>query len=476
MRSNPFELPDAVVKSFSAGGARPHVVLTLTDDAYHHSDCIAKQLSASLGGRVVRIPQYITEHSIDEYLSSKNDSILHLPFFAQRSKQLLSRLLRIVASSGQVVVVGADINDVNELKHIANSVDVAITDKDILEDRISKESISHLLERIASSNVDRSVELLRREGASAADILSNIIFGQLLIRGIDLKAQGGITADVAANAVNEEKESRQNEERIYDELSVVLSQFQEKRKSALKTSTHASSRQGSIKQRFATHGRPNRALARNSRNGMFSLFNTLLAAAPHQIARRVNSPTNNLAYLIEKEDIRRYPYESTPAHLDILILDSSGSMAGHERIRYAKGLVRSFVRHSYRSRSYCSLIVARSNEAKVVVSPTRRTSPLLEELMRTPTGGRTPLYDGLAKAVDTAKAFKKKEPSADISISLLTDGKDNSESINSSELIRSLHRERISTRVFDTTASSSSVIFAENIGATHHIIERMNAR
>jgi len=298
----------------------------------------------------------------------------------------------------------------------------------------------------------------------------------LLIRGIDLTAQNGITTDAAANAVNEEKESRQNEERIYDELRVVLSQVQEKRKSALKASTHASSRQGSIKQRFAIHGRPNRALVRNSRSGMFSLFNTLLAAAPHQIERRVNSPTSNLAYLIEKEDIRRYPYESTPAHLEILILDSSGSMAVRERIRYAKGLVRSFVRHSYQTRSYCSLIVARTNEARVVVSPTRRTAPLLDELKRTPTGGRTPLYDSLAKAIDTVKAFKKKEPSATMGISLLTDGKDNSDSTNVDELVRVLNKERITRKVFNSGAASSSVKFAESIGASHHVIERMHGR
>ena len=209
---------------------------------------------------------------------------------------------------------------------------------------------------------------------------------------------------------------------------------------------------------------------------MFSLFNTLLTAAPHQIARRVNSPTNDLAYLIEKEDIRRYPYESTPSHLEILILDSSGSMAGRERIRYAKGLVRSFVKHSYQRRSYCSLIVARSHEAKVVVTPTRRTAPLLEELKRIPTGGRTPLYDSLAKAIDTANTFKKKEPSATISVSLLTDGKDNSNSSNTDQLRHTLKKRSIALRVFDTSATSSSFEFAEYIGAIHHRIERTSAR
>ncbi len=475
MRSNLFELPDVVVKSFSARGARPHVVLTLSDDAYHHSDLITKQLSASPNQQIARIPQYVTEYSIDEYLSIKVGSILHLPFFAVRSKQLLSRLLRIISSSEQVVVIGAEVNDVNELKHIANSIDVIITNSDILDDSISSESIPYLLERIASSNVDRNVELLRRLGASKTEIFSNIIFGQVLLRGIDQSLQHEAVQN-KIETVAQEQPSSHTDEKVYDELNVLLKKLTQKLKSVAQSSIRSGTRQRIGKQRSLTHGRPNRAFVRNSRSGMFSLFNTLLAAAPHQVIRRKSNQTNSLAYLIEKEDIRRYRYESTPAHLEILILDSSGSMAGRERIRYAKGLVRSFVKHSYKRRSYCSLVVARTNEAKVLVPPTRRTAPLLEELKRTPTGGRTPLYDSLAKAIDIAKVFKMKEPSSHINISLLTDGKDNSESIHSDELIRHLKRERITLRVFDTSIASSSVAFAESIGASHHIIERMIAR
>lgn len=473
MRSNLFELPDTLLTSFSARGASPHVVLALSEDAYHHSDIVAKQLSISLDKQVARIPQYITEYSIDEYLTSKVETILHLPFFAQRSKQLLSRLLRIIGSSEQVLVIGAEVNDVNELKHIANSIDAICTDIVIPED-ISHEVIVKLLERIASSNVDRNVELLRRSGVSEVIIFSNVILGQLFLRGIDLSLQHEAFQNKKESVAQEYESPSSTEEKVYDELNVALTKFAEKRKNTTQSSVRSEARHGVGKQRSLTHGRPNRALVRNSRSGMFSLFNTLLAAAPHQVVRRKNTPSNSLAYLIEKEDIRRYPYELSPAHLEILILDSSGSMVGRERIRYAKGLIRSFVKHSYQRRSYCSLIVARSNEANVVVAPTRRSSPLLDELKRIPTGGRTPLYDSLSKAIDTARAFKKKETSAHISISLLTDGKDNSETTNTSELIRILNRERITRRVFDTDSASSSVAFTESIGASHYIIERMS--
>lgn len=476
MRSNLFELPDVVLKSFSLSGAHPHVVLTLSNDAYYHCDIVAKQLSASLHKQIVRIPQYITEYSIDEYVSSRAGSVVHLPFFAQRSKQLVSRLLRITRSLGQALVIGAELNDVNELKNIANCVDVIISDTEFSLESIDNDAIARILARIASSNVERNVELLRRLDASAGEIFSNVILGQFLLRGIEMSFQREVLQDEEENVAKQESSASNLDEKVYDELNVLLAKFAQKRRAEVHRATLSGSRQGSLKQRSATHGRPNRALVRNSRSGMFSLFNTLLTAAPHQKARTVTSPSSDLAYLIQKEDIRRYPYKSTPAHLEILILDSSGSMAGNERIRYAKGLIRSFVKHSYRIRSYCSLIVARSHEAKVVVSPTRRSFPLLEELKRTPTGGRTPLYDSLAKAIDTAKAFKKKEPSAYISISLLTDGKNNSDSISPDELVRSLNKERIMRRVFDTAKTSSSVVFAENIGATHHVIERMSAR
>jgi Mg-chelatase subunit ChlD len=476
MRSNLFELPDVVVKSFSACGARPHILLTLTDDSYDHSDDVARQLSISLSADVIRIPQYITEYTVDEYLAFRPNGILHLPFFAQRSKQLLSRLLRIVHSKDYTLIIGADRDDVNELTSIANSVDVIITDSNIPEDSIDERTIAYLLKRIASSNVDRNVELLRRSDATPAVIFSNVIFGQLFIRGIDPRVQETRTQDERVSSTQEHTASSPIEEGVYDELKVKLSKYTEKRKSAFKTSAYTGSKAGSIKQRFATHGRPNRTLVRNSRSGMFSLFHTLVAAAPHQVSRRVNTLDSSLAYLLEKEDIRRYQYELTPAHLEILILDSSGSMVGHERIRYAKGLVRSFVKYSYQSRTYCSLIVARSQEAKVVVPPTRRSTPILEELKRLPTGGRTPLYDSLAKAIDVANAFKKKEGSAAISISLLTDGKDNSDISNLNDLVHTLRKGQITLKVFDTKAAPSSIAFARNIGAAHHLIERMSAR
>lgn len=476
MRSNPFELSDVVLKSFSLSGAHPHVVLTLSDDAYYHSDIVAKQLSISLHKQIVRIPQYITEYNIDEYVSPRAGSVVHLPFFAQRSKQLVSRMLRITRSLGQTLVIGAELSDVNELKNIASCVDVVIADTEFFLESVDNDAIARILKRIASSNVDMNVELLRRLDASAGDVFANVIFGQLLLRGIEMSFQDEVVQGEKENVAKQESSTSNVDEKIYDELNVLLTKFAQKRRAEVHRATRFGSRQGNVKQRSATHGRPNRALVRNSRIGMFSLFNTLLAAAPHQVARKKKSPINSLAYIIEKEDIRRYPYESTPAHLEILILDSSGSMAGNERIRYAKGLIRTFIKHSYRRRSYCSLIVARSHEAKVLVSPTRGSAPLLEELKRTPTGGRTPLYDSLAKAIDTAKAFKKKEPFADISISLLTDGKNNSDSINPDELVRSLNKERITRRVLDSANTSSSIVFAKKVGATHHLIERMSAR
>ncbi|HEY6171681.1 MAG TPA: VWA domain-containing protein [Candidatus Kapabacteria bacterium] len=475
MPSNLFELPEVVVKSFSANGARPHVVLTLSDDAYHHSDLVAKQLSASIGIHIVRIPQYVTEYTIDEYLSSKVNAVVHLPFYAGRSKQLLSRLLRLIGASGQVLIIGAEHNDVDELKPVVNSIDVIISDSNATIGSVSNESLPYLLEKVASSNVEKNVALLQRLGATPVDIFSNIILGQLIIRGVDLTGQAAKTQDESVTTTQEQNPSSPIEEKMYNQLEVVLSQYKEKRTSTLKRSDHAGSRGIGLKHRLATHGRPNRAFVRNSHIGMFSLFNTLLVAAPHQVVRRVNAPSSTLAYQLEKEDIRRYPYESTPAHLDILILDSSGSMAGHERIRYAKGLVRSIVSHSYKRRSYCSLIVARSYEANVIVPPTKRTTPILEALKRIPTGGRTPLYDSLEKAIDTANAFKKKEPSATISISILTDGKENADGANIEKLRFAFKKASITRRVFDTSVASSSVEFAKHIGASHHLIERASS-
>jgi Mg-chelatase subunit ChlD len=444
-------------------GAGLRVFLTLSHDEYSDSRSIADDLALRLSKPVFRVPQSVSEYNAEEYLSSRTNSIIHIPFFSQRTKQMFSRILHIARESNSIVVLGAHVDDADELRHYSNLLDIVVVGAQV---QLPESSVPVLLDVIASSNVEKVVEMMRRSKATPQEIMNFVLFGQLLIRGIDLQRQPQTEGSIH----RESRSSLDKKEEVFDMLEAAFRKLQDMKRPVSRTSSHTSSRTTSAK-RIATHGRQNRALVRNSSQGMLSLFHTLIAASPYQNMRRSMQSGNDRAYLLEKEDIRRYPYESSPVSLNILVLDSSGSMAGSERIRYAKGLVRSFVRDGYRKRAYSSLIIARGEEAKITVHPTKRINHLIEELLRVPTGGRTPLSDSLQKSLDVARVFRRREPSAEITVSLLTDGKETADK-HSADIREVFTKERITRRVFDSFKNHTAQAFADRIGASFHVIGR----
>lgn len=472
MLSNLPELPETVLSSFSSRGARPHVVLSLSNDPYSHSRDIAEQLSIECNKHIVRIPQYINEYEIDKYLSSAFGCIIFLPFVSQRSKQTIARVLKIVHSTRSRLVIGADFNDLDHLNYFANLIDYVSVGKHINNSDFSSVILESALERIASAAVEKNVELLRRSGSSESEILSYVIIGQLLLRRIEISSQRNSSNPDDEHTMQYSQPTQSTTEYVFEELNIILRELTERKKYQRNTSVSHGFHTKNRGKRVSPRGQPNQTTVQKSAKGMFSLYNTLIAAAPYQNIRREHEPNSSLGYMVEIEDIRRFRMERAPSRLEILILDSSGSMSGRERIRYAKGLLRSLVQRGYKRRSYCSLVVARSHESKVLVEPTRRTTLILESLKRIPTGGKTPLYDALSKSLDIVKRFKRSHGTANVHISILTDGKDTSEKGYSDGVIKYFMRERISCTVFDTCLSQSSTHFAKEIGATHHVIER----
>jgi len=81
----------------------------------------------------------------------------------------------------------------------------------------------------------------------------------------------------------------------------------------------------------------------------------------------------------------------------IFVVDSSGSHAAHERMKFVKGAVSGLLDHAH-PRDEVTVIVCRGATASVLVEPTTAHEEVRRALEYLPTGGRTPLAHALELA------------------------------------------------------------------------------
>jgi magnesium chelatase subunit D len=147
---------------------------------------------------------------------------------------------------------------------------------------------------------------------------------------------------------------------------------------------------------------------------------TLRAAAPHQ-KNRISDPP---LLAIEKNDIRRKVRRKKRAGLILFVVDASGSM-GTRLMIAAKGAVLNLLLEAYQKRDRVALIAFKGPGAYLLLPPTNsieQAKRLLEDL---PSGGRTPLGQGLLEAHKLIKIQKRRDPALLILMVLLTDGRAN---------------------------------------------------
>ncbi len=113
------------------------------------------------------------------------------------------------------------------------------------------------------------------------------------------------------------------------------------------------------------------------------------------------------------------------SYLIIFCVDASGSMGVKNRMEAVKGAIFSILRTNYIHRDKVALVVFRKEKAEVILPPTRSTDLAYKFLKEIPTGGTTPLVEGLTKAVDLALEEKRKNTGYIPLILLLTDARGN---------------------------------------------------
>ncbi len=159
---------------------------------------------------------------------------------------------------------------------------------------------------------------------------------------------------------------------------------------------------------------------------------------------------------LDLNDIRIRVRKAKAPTLWVLLLDSSGSMAVKRRISIAKGIAEKLVENGYTKKSKMALIVAKGEEARVFVPPTRNYWEVLEKIEDVPTGGRTPLSSALYNLLLLANRERMKDKSVKVRAFLITDGKANvplsgkriKEEI--AELAKALRRKGIELNIYDT--------------------------
>ncbi len=208
---------------------------------------------------------------------------------------------------------------------------------------------------------------------------------------------------------------------------------------------------------------------------------TLRAAAPYQLVREKNG--NSI--IIHESDFRTKIREKKIGNLVLFVVDASGSMGAQQRMVASKGAVLSMLMDAYQKRDKVGLIAFRGNSAELVLPPTSSVELAQKYLQELPTGGKTPLSQGLMKGYETIKTELQRDPGICPFMVLISDGRANvsmngEPPIQETKTIASMFRkEYIQSAVIDTENSMIKFGLAQEIssalGARYIALEDLKA-
>ncbi|WP_116453409.1 putative cobaltochelatase [Blastococcus litoris] len=149
------------------------------------------------------------------------------------------------------------------------------------------------------------------------------------------------------------------------------------------------------------------------------LTGTVLAAAPHQVARGRTGPGLRIA----REDLRQATLEGREGNLVLFVVDASGSMGSRSRMGAVKGAVLSLLLDAYQRRDKVGLVTFRGTDAELALPPTWSVEAAAARLADLPTGGRTPLAAGLLRAHEVLRVERVRDPQRRPLLVVVTDGR-----------------------------------------------------
>ena len=188
-----------------------------------------------------------------------------------------------------------------------------------------------------------------------------------------------------------------------------------------------------------TRGRMIRAYQDEHALEDLALVDTLRAAAPYQRWRAATKMEQGklsaqsqqlkqqggkgLSIVIKPQDYRRKAREKRIGAYQLFVVDASGSMAARHRMEATKAAILSLLRDSYIHRDSVGLIAFRKESAEVLLPFTRSVERAERLLASMPTGGKTPLAQGLRMAYTLCDRLLRAHRAERIQIICITDGR-----------------------------------------------------
>lgn len=155
------------------------------------------------------------------------------------------------------------------------------------------------------------------------------------------------------------------------------------------------------------------------REGRPHLVATVKAAAPHQKARG----RDGAGLKLRPEDVRYALREGREGNLVLFCVDASGSMGAKARMREVKSAVLSLLLDAYQRRDKVGLVTFRGSAAELALPPTISVDAAASRLEGLPTGGRTPLAEGLLEAARVLRVEEVRDPRRRPLLVVVTDGR-----------------------------------------------------
>lgn len=208
---------------------------------------------------------------------------------------------------------------------------------------------------------------------------------------------------------------------------------------------------------------------------------TIRAAAPFQRMRE----DNGCALNIKSEDLRQKVREKRIGNTFLFAVDASGSMGARERMRAVKGAIFYMLQEAYQKRDRVGMVAFRRQKAEVLLPVTRSVDLAQKCLAEMPTGGKTPLADGLAISLLTLGRFNKKDGELEPVLIVVTDGRANAIEENGSDPVESalkiaekIRKAKITSVVIDTETDFIKLgvakAVAKAMGATYYSLRSLS--
>ena len=125
----------------------------------------------------------------------------------------------------------------------------------------------------------------------------------------------------------------------------------------------------------------------------------------------------------DRADLRTAVTEGRESNLVLFCVDASGSMAARKRMAEVKAAVLSLLLDAYQRRDKVGLVTFRGFEATLALPPTSSVEVAARRLSELPSGGRTPLAEGLLCAADTLRWERIRDPRRRPLLVVVTDGR-----------------------------------------------------